>query len=119
MNPTAVYLPLTATPTVAAPPVQTNDNTTETGSSGGYSGAAGGDKDCPDFATHAEAQAFFEAAGAGDPHRLDRASHYSMCRTMTDELMACLFVSWLAGARSSLLRIRRTLGLTEHRNQLL
>jgi hypothetical protein len=42
-----------------------------------------------------------------------------MCRTMTDELMACLFVSWLAGARSSLLRIRRTLGLTEHRNQLL
>lgn len=29
------------------------------------------DKNCDDFATHAEAQAFFEAAGAGDPHRLD------------------------------------------------
>lgn len=32
---------------------------------------AGGDRDCPDFATQAEAQAFFEAAGPGDPHRLD------------------------------------------------
>jgi hypothetical protein len=37
-------------------------------SSGSYSG---GDKDCPDFATHAEAQAFFEGTGVGDPHRLD------------------------------------------------
>ena len=30
-----------------------------------------GDLDCPDFATQAEAQAYFEAAGPGDPHRLD------------------------------------------------
>lgn len=29
------------------------------------------DKDCSDFATHEEAQAFMEAAGPGDPHRLD------------------------------------------------
>lgn len=29
------------------------------------------DKDCKDFKTHAEAQAFFESAGPGDPHKLD------------------------------------------------
>lgn len=32
----------------------------------------GPDRDCSDFRTQAEAQAFFEAAGPGDPHRLDR-----------------------------------------------
>lgn len=31
----------------------------------------GSDRDCSDFSTQAEAQAFFEAAGTGDPHRLD------------------------------------------------
>jgi micrococcal nuclease len=31
----------------------------------------GPDRDCGDFDTQAEAQAFYEAAGAGDPHRLD------------------------------------------------
>ena len=30
------------------------------------------DRDCGDFATWEEAQAFFERAGPGDPHRLDR-----------------------------------------------
>ena len=34
-----------------------------------FSGVA--DKDCADFKTHAEAQAFFLAQGPGDPHRLD------------------------------------------------
>ena len=29
------------------------------------------DRDCGDFASQAEAQAFFENAGPGDPHRLD------------------------------------------------
>lgn len=29
------------------------------------------DRDCRDFATWEEAQAFYEAAGPGDPHRLD------------------------------------------------
>jgi endonuclease YncB( thermonuclease family) len=33
--------------------------------------ASAADMDCGDFATQAEAQAFFVAAGAGDPHRLD------------------------------------------------
>ncbi|AZB44809.1 thermonuclease [Bacillus sp. FJAT-42376] len=32
----------------------------------------GPDRDCGDFETHEEAQAFFEAAGPGDPHQLDR-----------------------------------------------
>ena len=40
------------------------------------------DKDCSDFATHAEAQAFFEAAGAGDPHRLDRDGDGIACETL-------------------------------------
>lgn len=31
----------------------------------------GPDRDCRDFATQAEAQRFLEAAGPGDPHRLD------------------------------------------------
>jgi micrococcal nuclease len=43
---------------------------------------SGGDKDCGDFATHAQAQAFFEAAGAGDPHRLDRDGDGSACETL-------------------------------------
>ena len=29
------------------------------------------DRDCRDFSTWEEAQAFYEAAGPGDPHRLD------------------------------------------------
>ena len=37
----------------------------------GYGSVPGGDKDCGDFSSHAQAQAFFEAQGAGDPHRLD------------------------------------------------
>lgn len=37
----------------------------------GTAPAAATDMDCGDFATQAEAQAFFVAAGAGDPHRLD------------------------------------------------
>lgn len=41
-----------------------------------------GDKDCKDFTTHAEAQAFFEAAGAGDPHRLDSDGDGQACETL-------------------------------------
>ena len=43
---------------------------------------SGGDKDCGDFATHSEAQAFFEAAGAGDPHRLDRDGDGIACEDL-------------------------------------
>ena len=40
------------------------------------------DKDCSDFSTHAQAQAFFEAQGPGDPHRLDRDRDGSACETL-------------------------------------
>jgi micrococcal nuclease len=43
---------------------------------------SGGDKDCGDFSTHSQAQAFFKAAGAGDPHRLDRDADGLACETL-------------------------------------
>lgn len=39
------------------------------------------DKDCADFATQAEAQAFFLAAGPGDPHRLDSEGDGLACES--------------------------------------
>ena len=38
--------------------------------------------DCSDFSTQAEAQAFFERAGPGDPHRLDRDNDGVACETL-------------------------------------
>ena len=35
------------------------------------SAMAGGDRDCADFTTQAQAQEFFEASGSSDPHQLD------------------------------------------------
>jgi len=45
---------------------------------------AGRDRDCADFATHAEAQAFYEAAGGPerDPHRLDSDRNGLACETL-------------------------------------
>ncbi len=45
---------------------------------------SGGDKDCSDFATHAEAQAFFLANGgpSSDPHRLDSDHDGLACETL-------------------------------------
>ncbi len=40
------------------------------------------DMDCGDFANQAEAQAFFEAAGAGDPHRLDGDGDGIACESL-------------------------------------
>ncbi|MBE7553156.1 MAG: thermonuclease family protein [Anaerolineales bacterium] len=44
----------------------------------------GPDRDCGDFSTHAEAQAFYEAAGGpvSDPHRLDRDSDGIACEDL-------------------------------------
>ncbi|MEK7499939.1 MAG: excalibur calcium-binding domain-containing protein [Patescibacteria group bacterium] len=42
----------------------------------------GADKDCGDFSTHAEAQAFFDSAGPGDPHGLDRDEDGLACETL-------------------------------------
>jgi hypothetical protein len=40
------------------------------------------DYDCSDFASQAEAQRFFEQAGPGDPHRLDRDNDGIACETL-------------------------------------
>ena len=42
----------------------------------------GPDRDCGDFLAHAEAQAFFEASGPGDPHRLDADSDGVACESL-------------------------------------
>ena len=47
--------------------------------SGLGSGLDGFDRNCSDFSTWGEAQAFFEAAGAGDPHGLDRDNDGVAC----------------------------------------
>lgn len=38
----------------------------------GAASAQSGDMNCSDFSSWSEAQAFFESAGSGDPHGLDR-----------------------------------------------
>ncbi len=45
-------------------------------------GATAPDKDCGDFTTQGAAQAFFNAAGAGDPHRLDSDGDNVACETL-------------------------------------
>lgn len=42
----------------------------------------GPDQDCGDFSSQAEAQAFYEAAGAGDPHRLDSDDDGRVCESL-------------------------------------
>lgn len=41
-----------------------------------------GDRDCSDFNTHAQAQAFYESEGQGDPHGLDRDGDGIACETL-------------------------------------
>ncbi len=43
---------------------------------------SGPDRDCGDFSSQAEAQAFYEAAGAGDPHRLDGNNDGVACESL-------------------------------------
>ncbi len=43
---------------------------------------SGEDRDCGDFANQGEAQTFFEAAGEGDPHRLDRDGDGVVCESL-------------------------------------
>lgn len=43
---------------------------------------SGGDRDCCDFRTQAEAQAFFASEGPGDPHRLDGNSDGVACESL-------------------------------------
>ena len=43
---------------------------------------AGVDRNCSDFSSQADAQAFYEAAGPGDPHRLDGNSDGVACESL-------------------------------------
>lgn len=62
---------------IPAPPAQT------TGYTGPYD-PAGSDRDCGDFSSWSQAQAFYEAAGgpSSDPHRLDRDRDGIACETL-------------------------------------
>lgn len=55
-----------------------------TGNPGSTGGDTGGDKDCGDFATWQEAQAFYEAQGgpAQDPHKLDSDGDGIACESL-------------------------------------
>ncbi len=44
-----------------------------------------GDRDCTDFDTQEEAQAFFDSQGAGDPHDLDADGDGKACETLPSD----------------------------------
>jgi micrococcal nuclease len=74
---------------VATTETETNKNTQTTNTSATSNTKLkydpnGPDRDCGDFDTHAEAQAFFEAAGGPtyDPHRLDRDKDGVVCESL-------------------------------------
>ena len=54
---------------------------TETGSSPRYDPQEP-DRDCGDFSSQAEAQAFYKAAEPGDPHRLDGNGNGRACESL-------------------------------------
>jgi len=77
----------TPTPTVktqAQPKATTAPANTNTNSGNSSNTYTGGDKDCGDFSTHAEAQAFFISQGGpgSDPHRLDQDKDGIACETL-------------------------------------
>lgn len=47
-----------------------------------FGGFGGGDRDCSDFSSWNEAQAFYEANGPGDPHRLDADNDGIACEAL-------------------------------------
>ena len=71
------------TPEPTEPPPQTPEPT-EPPSGAGLPPCAqgGGDCNCGDFATHAEAQAFFDSQGPGDPHGLDSDGDGIACESL-------------------------------------
>lgn len=81
----------TATPEVQVPPTVERPTATQPISAASPTTPAslpydpnGPDRDCGDFDTHAQAQAFFEAAGGpdSDPHRLDADHDGIACETL-------------------------------------
>jgi micrococcal nuclease len=84
--PTATVSPPTPLPPSEEQPAATRppDVPSPTASTSLLYDPNGPDRDCGDFSTHAEAQAFFEAAGgpASDPHRLDGDHDGVACETL-------------------------------------
>jgi hypothetical protein len=79
LTPTPV--PSTIMPVPTAPPPPSSPG------SSGYTGPydpSGPDRDCGDFSSRSEAQAFFEAAGgpSSDPHRLDADGDGAVCEDL-------------------------------------
>lgn len=70
-----------AKPQATKAPTATPKPATTSGSTSTYSG---GDKDCPDFKTQSEAQAFFISQGgpSKDPHKLDQDKDGVACETL-------------------------------------
>ncbi|CCF83932.1 excalibur calcium-binding domain-containing protein [Nitrolancea hollandica] len=56
----------------AAPPPADSGTSSSPPVSGGSSFSTAGDKDCKGFATHAEAQAYFEGRGGSPSNNVDR-----------------------------------------------
>jgi len=65
----------------AAPDANESEGTPTASSSPAYD-LQGEDRDCGDFSTQTEAQAFFEAAGPTDPHRLDSDGDGVVCESL-------------------------------------
>lgn len=79
---TASPSPVTGASKVSPSPKPTT--TTQKQSTTGTSTYTGGDKDCGDFSTHAEAQSFFISQGgpSSDPHKLDQDHDGVACETL-------------------------------------
>jgi beta-lactamase superfamily II metal-dependent hydrolase len=70
-------------PEVATPVPDEIEEEAASGSSSSLSyDPSGPDRDCGDFSTQAEAQAFFEASGPTDPHRLDSDGDGVVCELL-------------------------------------
>ncbi len=71
-----------STPTVSSPAPSTVAEPESTSSASLAYDPYGSDRDCGDFSSQAQAQVFFEAAGAGDPHRLDSDNDGRVCESL-------------------------------------
>ena len=83
-NKDGTYQVSTAGPTQQAQPQPAAPNGAGEGSSPpslAYD-PSGPDRDCGDFSSQGEAQTFFEAAGGGDPHRLDGDNDGVACESL-------------------------------------
>jgi len=70
-----------ASSTESAGPDAEADTAPATSSSSTYD-PSGPDRDCGDFSTQTEAQAFFEASGPSDPHRLNSDGDGVVCESL-------------------------------------